>query len=89
MELEHTDDASTLMLKLMQATNEVVKLTQMLITVGTELNTIKGKYNEIKAKIRSEKEKINSLKVAIRAEGNTLQKTYKEITQEKARQSVA
>jgi len=78
-ELSHTDDATTLLQKLMQATNEVKELNSQLILKGGELNNqliilqkIKGEYAEIKAKIRLQKEISNSLKIAIRAEANSL-----------------
>ena len=71
-ELSHTDDASTQMQKLLQATNEVVRLTTELIEAGNLLNERKGKYREIQAKIKAQKEIINSLKVSIRAEGSHL-----------------
>jgi len=70
-ELNHSDSADTQLQKLLSATNEVVRLTQELIAVGTELNSWRGKYNEIKAKIKTQKEIINSLKVSIRAENQT------------------
>jgi peptidoglycan hydrolase CwlO-like protein len=71
-ELNHSDDASTQLQKMLSATNEVVRLTQELIEIGTELNKWRGKYNEVKAKIKTQKEIINSLKVSIRAEGSHL-----------------
>jgi len=70
MELQHSDSADTQLTKMLEATNEVVRLTQELIAVGTELNKWRGKYNEIKARIKTQKEIINSLKVSIRAEHN-------------------
>jgi len=71
-ELTHTDSADTQLMKMLEATNEVVRLTQELITVGTELNVWRGKYHELKARIKTQKEIINSLKVSIRAEGSVL-----------------
>jgi capsule polysaccharide export protein KpsE/RkpR len=69
-EIKHDDDVGTQMALMIHATNEVVKLTQELITVGTALNEVRGKFHEIKARIKAEKEKINSLKVVIRAESS-------------------
>jgi capsule polysaccharide export protein KpsE/RkpR len=57
---------------MMQATNEVVKLNEELVKIGTELNKWRGVYNEIKARIKTQKEIINSLKVAIRAEASQI-----------------
>ncbi len=68
MPLDHTDDVGTQMQKLLSATNEVVRLTNELISFGQTLNDAKGKYQEIKAKIKAQKEIINSCKVVIRAE---------------------
>ena len=70
MTLQAHDDVGTQMGKMIEATNEVVKLTKELIEAGQVLNTAKGKYAEIKAKIKTQKEIINSLKVIIRAESN-------------------
>ena len=72
MELSHCDDAGMLMQKMCLATNEIVNLTNELITAGTELNEKRGKYREIQAKIKAQKEIINSLKMQIRAEGSSL-----------------
>lgn len=72
MELNHSDSVDIQLQKMLEATNEVVRLTQGLIAIGTELNTIRGKYNEIKARIKTQKEIINSLKISIRAEGSQL-----------------
>lgn len=72
MELNHTDDAGIIMQKLLTATNEVTRLTEELISVGTELNKWNGKFHELKARIKTEKEKINSLKFQLRAEGSHL-----------------
>ena len=72
MELNHTDSADTQLQKMLQATNEIVKLTNELIGSGKILNEAKGKYREIQAKIKCQKEIINSLKVSIRAEGSHL-----------------
>ena len=71
-ELNHTDDAATQMQKMLNATNEVVKLTKDLISVGGELNKVRGEYEEIKARIRAQKEIISSCKIAIKAESNSL-----------------
>jgi hypothetical protein len=71
MELSHTDDVGTQMQKMLQATNEIVRLTNELIVSGTLLNQAKGQYREIQARIKAQKEIINSLKVAIRAEHST------------------
>lgn len=70
--LNHKDDVSTQMGKMLEATNEVVRLTNELIHAGQILNDARGKYAEIKAKIKSQKEIINSCKVVIRAEGSHL-----------------
>jgi hypothetical protein len=72
MELSHQDDAGTQLAKMLEATNEVVRLTQELIESGNLLNSAKGKYRETQAKIKAQKEIINSLKVSIRAEGSHL-----------------
>jgi hypothetical protein len=71
-ELNHTDDAATQMAKMLEATNEVVRLTKELINIGTELNAVSGRYAEVKAKIRANKEIISSCKIAIKAESNSL-----------------
>jgi len=72
MQLDHTDDASMLRIKLTETTNEVGELTRQLIEIGTQLNKAKGLFAEVKAKIRWKKEVISSLKIQIRAEGNSL-----------------
>ena len=66
--IEHSDDVATQMGKLIECTNEIVRLTKDLIEAGQVLNGAKGKYTEIKARIRAEKEKIGSLKEIIKAE---------------------
>jgi hypothetical protein len=68
MELSHQDDVSTQMQKMLEATNEIVRLTQDLIQAGKVLNDAKGYYREIQARIKAQKEIINSCKVVIRAE---------------------
>lgn len=68
MELDSTHDVGTQMAQMLEATNEVVRLTQELISSGKKLNEAKGAYREIQAKIKAQKEIINSLKCSIRAE---------------------
>jgi hypothetical protein len=68
----HTDAVDEQMRKMLEATNEVVRLTNELITAGATLNQAKGLYREIQARIKAQKEIINSLKVAIKAEGSHL-----------------
>jgi len=70
--LDHTDDASTQMQKLITATNEVERLTAELIVSGGVLNDAIGRHAENKAKLKLQKEIINSLKIIIRAEGSHL-----------------
>jgi len=67
-QLSSSDAVDVQMQKMVTATNEVVRLTQELITIGTELNQWRGKFAEVKAKIKAQKEIINSLKIVIKAE---------------------
>lgn len=71
-ELNHQDAVDVQMQKMLEATNEVVRLTNGLIEAGNALNEKRGKYREIQARIKAQKEVINSLKVSIRAEGSHL-----------------
>ena len=70
-DLSHDNDVATHMKHLCDANNEVVRLTNELISAGGILNDARGKFAEIKARIKAEKEKINTLKVLIRAENST------------------
>ena len=71
-DLKGSDSVDVQMQHMLDATNEVVRLTNDLIEAGNLLNEKKGKYREIQAKIKAQKEIINSLKVSIRAEGSHL-----------------
>lgn len=66
--LKHEDDARTMLNKIVDATNEVVRLTSELIALGDNLNIAKGKYAECKARIKAQKEIISSAKVIVKAE---------------------
>lgn len=66
--LDASHDVGVQMQQMLEATNEVVRLTNELISAGKILNTAKGNYREIQAKIKAQKEVINSLKCSIRAE---------------------
>ena len=68
MQLSHEDDAGMQLRKLQDIGNELIELTRELVTVGNELNAVKGRFSEIKAKIKLKKELMNVLKVTIRAE---------------------
>ena len=68
MELDHKDDAATLMMKLVTTQNELTKLFEELKDRGGELNIYVGRFAETKANIRVKKEQINTLKILIRAE---------------------
>jgi hypothetical protein len=68
MTIDNTADIATQTAKLIECTNEVVRLTQDLIIKGQLYNKAKGEYTEIKARIKAEKEKISSLKEIIKAE---------------------
>lgn len=70
--LDHTDAVDIQLKKLIEATNEVERLTAELIVSGRVLNEAIGKHAENKAKIKLNKEIINSLKIVIRAEGSHL-----------------
>ena len=72
MVLNQSDSADIQLQKMLDATNEVVRLTNELIERGNTLNKAKGEYREVQAKIKAQKEIINSLKVSIRAEGSHL-----------------
>lgn len=72
MEINHTDDAGTLMQKLAEAQNELTSLFEELKVRGGELNEKNGLFAETKAKIRVKKEQINTIKVLIRAEANSM-----------------
>lgn len=72
MPLDHTDAVDVQLKKMLEATNEIVRLTNELIEAGNLLNEKRGKYREIQARIKAQKEIINSLKVSIRAEGSHL-----------------
>lgn len=70
MELDSTDDAATLMMKLANAQNELGTLFEELKERGGELNIANGKFAETKAKIKIKTQYINTLKILIKAEHN-------------------
>jgi len=70
VEINHSDDASTLMSKLAQAQNELTQLYEELKITGNSLNVATGKHAEKRAEIKVKIQQINTLKTLLRAEHN-------------------